>query len=46
MTGRRLSLILALAIFFSVNANAATTLPVVVQVLPGSNIIFRVIREP
>jgi subtilisin family serine protease len=39
MTGRRLSLLLALFIFvFSVNAQAAGTIPVVVKLLPGVNI--------
>src|SRR5436190_13270311 len=39
MTGRRLSLILALIIFFfSANAQAAGTIPVVVKLLPGVNL--------
>ena len=39
MTGRRLSLILALVIFFfSANAQAAGTIPVVVKLLPGINL--------
>ena len=39
MTGRRLSLILALIIFFfSANAQAAGTIPVVVKLLPGINL--------
>lgn len=39
MTGRRrLSLILALFVFFSVNAQAAVTVPVVVKLLPGANL--------
>ncbi len=39
MTGRRLSLFLALFIFiFSANAHAAGTIPVVVKLLPGVNL--------
>ncbi len=39
MTGRRLSLILALLVFvFSANAQAAGTVPVVVKLLPGANL--------
>jgi subtilisin family serine protease len=39
MTGRRLSLLLALFIFvFSANAQAAGTIPVVVKLLPGVNL--------
>jgi subtilisin family serine protease len=38
MTGRRLSLFLAIFIFFSANAQAAGTIPVVVKLLPGVNL--------
>jgi subtilisin family serine protease len=38
MTGRRLSLFLALFLVFSVNAQAAVTVPVVVKLLPGVNL--------
>jgi subtilisin family serine protease len=38
MTGRRLSLFLALFLVFTINAQAAVTIPVVVKLLPGVNL--------
>src|SRR5712671_2772918 len=39
MTGRLFRLVLVFALFFAVNADAATTVPVIVKLLPGASLL-------